>query len=115
MKKFNYVYCITELNTNMQYIGSTSCNIHPSQHLGIKYFGSRCDNKVFENKQRETPSNYKYEIINIFNNRIDAANEEMRLHEKYNVEAEYANTRGRKLLSLKLNCVEFFLIPLLLS
>ena len=98
MKKFNYVYCITELNTNMQYIGSTSCNIHPSQHLGIKYFGSRCDNKVFENKQRETPSNYKYEIIKIYNNRLDAYAEESRLHYLYDVKNNpiyynQANTR----------------------
>lgn len=93
MTKFNYVYCITELSTNIKYIGSKGCDISPEQHLSFKYFGSLRDDKVFENRQKENPSNYRYEILAVYDNRDDAYKEESRLHYLYDVKnnPEYYN------------------------
>lgn len=91
-KKFNYTYQITELSTGLKYIGVRSSDIEPSLDLGIHYFSSST-NKEFINNQKENPSNYKYEIINEFDNRLDAINNENELHLKYDVcrSNEYIN------------------------
>ena len=82
--KYHYVYQIIELNTNKKYIGSRSSNILPSFDIGNKYFSSSRDKEFLKN-QKENPSNYKYEVLSIFESREDALTEEVRLHALYNV------------------------------
>ena len=81
---YNYVYLITDLINDMFYIGAKSCNEHPSENLGIKYFSSS-QNKNFIQDQKNNPENYKYEILSIHENRLNANKEEARLHELYDV------------------------------
>ena len=45
-KKYQYVYMITELSTNMKYIGVRGSNFLPEQDLGVNYFSSS-SNKEF--------------------------------------------------------------------
>lgn len=84
MKKFNYTYQITELSSGMKYIGVRTSKIEPSLDLGVYYFSSS-SNKKFISDQKENVENYKYEILAVFDNRVDAANHEIELHEQYNV------------------------------
>ena len=49
---YNYVYLITDLINDMFYIGAKSCNEHPSENLGIKYFSSS-QNKNFIQDQKK--------------------------------------------------------------
>ncbi len=83
-KSNHYTYLITELSTNMKYIGVRSCNGDPINDLGIKYFSSS-SNKDFIKNQKENKNNYKYEVLSIYKSRKDAIIEEARLHELYNV------------------------------
>jgi len=46
-KKFHYVYRITNIITKMYYYGDRSCDCHPSEDIGIKYFSS-FTNKFFQ-------------------------------------------------------------------
>ena len=48
-KKYQYVYMITELSTNMKYIGVRGSNFLPEQDLGVNYFSSS-SNKEFIKK-----------------------------------------------------------------
>lgn len=84
MNKYHYVYKITEKSTNMKYIGVRSCEILPHKDLGFKYFSSSVD-KDFINKQKNNPENFLYEVLSIYDNRLEAINEEISLHEKYDV------------------------------
>ena len=85
----HYVYVITELSTSMKYIGVRSCKILPEHDLGIKYFSSS-RNKDFIKNQKDCKKkniiNYKYEILSVHDTRKSACNEEIRLHELYNVD-----------------------------
>ena len=83
--KFHYTYLITELNTNKKYIGVRSSDVAPSEDLGIKYFSSS-SNDEFKRNQKNNPLNYKYEVLNIFNDRKSANEEEIRLHTLYSVD-----------------------------
>ena len=83
-KKFHYTYQITELSTNRKYIGVRSSNILPEEDIGIKYFSSS-SNKEFIKNQKENPSNYKYEVLIVFDTREEASDHEIELHEKYDV------------------------------
>lgn len=84
MKKYNYVYRITNKIKNMHYYGYRSTNINPKLDLGIKYFSSSTD-KDFILDQKKYPENYKYIIVRVFDNRKDAAIFEIFLHNKFNV------------------------------
>lgn len=81
--KLSYTYMITELSTNMKYIGVRSSN-EPLKDIGIKYFSSSTD-KSFIINQQENKNNYSYKILEIFDERNDANNHEIELHKKYNV------------------------------
>ena len=83
-KKYHYVYIITQISTNMKYIGVRSSNILPEEDLGIKYFSSS-SNKEFIRDQKVNRSNYIYTILSSFDTRSEASNEEIKLHEQYNV------------------------------
>ena len=82
---FHYVYQITNINTNKKYIGCRSSSIEPLKDLGIIYFSSSSD-KEFKKDQRENNKNYIYEILSIFNIRLDAILYESELHKKFNVD-----------------------------
>lgn len=90
--KHHYVYLITEIDTNRKYIGLRSCECLPIYDLGIDYFSSSRDLE-FRKNQIKNPDNYKYEILKEFNNRLDAANYEIELHEELDVSLsdEYIN------------------------
>ena len=88
-QKTHYVYLITELLTNMKYIGLRSCNTLPHLDLGIKYFSSSTNKEFIKNQKLNKKlklSNYKYEILSIHNTRKEAINEEITLHELYDVD-----------------------------
>ena len=80
----HYTYKITNIKTNKSYIGVRSCEDTPSEDIGIKYFSSSSD-KVFISEQRINPENFIYEVINTFDNRVDALTDEIRLHEMHDV------------------------------
>lgn len=85
MKPLHYVYRVTSLLENKHYYGLRSCNISPDSDLGIHYFTSSSD-KSFKNDFKLNPQNYKCVIVKIFEKRKDAANYEILLHEKFNVD-----------------------------
>lgn len=83
--KNHYVYRITNIILNKHYYGCrTSKKCSPKEDLGIKYFSSS-KNKDFIKDQKNNPQNYKYKIINTFNNRKKAIKLEIKLHNKFNV------------------------------
>jgi hypothetical protein len=81
---FYYVYRITNKILNKHYYGFRSCKIHPKEDLGVKYISTSTD-KSFICDQKENPQNYKYKVVKIFNNKVDAINLEIKLHNKFNV------------------------------
>lgn len=81
---FYYVYRISNLLINKHYYGYRSSKIHPTKDLGIKYFSSSSDNN-FIIDQKNNKNNYKYKIIKIFDNKIDAIKFESKLHYKFDV------------------------------
>jgi len=69
----------------MYYYGDRSCNCHPSEDIGIKYFSSFV-NKFFKVDQLNNPRDYKYKIIKIFETRREDAKQlEVKLHKKFDV------------------------------
>jgi hypothetical protein len=84
MKKYHYVYRITNILNSKHYYGVRSCNCSPREDIGIKYFSSSTD-KEFINDQIKNSANYKYKIIRIFKLREDALILEVKLHKKFDV------------------------------
>ena len=84
--KHHYVYRITNKRLKKHYYGVRSCSCKPVEDLGIYYFSSSTDEE-FMKDQTEHPEDYKYKIIKEFDNRKDAENLEIYLHEKFNVAA----------------------------
>lgn len=80
----HYVYKITNLNPKDEqqyYIGVRSCNCLPEED--IKYMGSsKYLTKAINEQGYE---NFKKEILSIWSTREEAVNEEIRLHNEYNV------------------------------
>ena len=83
-KQFHYCYLITNIEENKFYIGVRSCNCKPQEDLGIKYFSSSL-NKLFKQEQKDYSERFEYQVLQIFNDRISAANYEISLHQKYEV------------------------------
>lgn len=84
LKKNHYTYMITELNTGRMYIGVRSTSNKPEYDLGVEYFSSSLNSEfIFE--QKHNPANYKYEILNVFDTRLEAVNHEIELHDIYDV------------------------------
>src|SRR5574344_2025119 len=83
-KKFNYVYQITEKSTNKKYIGVRSCDIDPTEDLGVLYFSSSSDKQFMEN-QMLNPSDFVYSILSTHESRIDAVQMEINLHDQFDV------------------------------
>jgi hypothetical protein len=84
MKEYYYVYKITNKILNKHYIGYSSCNCFPEKDIGHEYFSSSSD-KEFMNNQKLNSRNYKYTVIETFDNREDAISLEVKLHKRYNV------------------------------
>jgi uncharacterized membrane protein len=84
MKKYNYVYRITNKIEQKHYYGVRGCNVAPKMDLGIKYFSSSTD-KDFRDDQKNHPENYKYKIVRICSTSDEADALEIKLHEKFNV------------------------------
>lgn len=87
--KFHYVYRITELVTRTHYYGDRSCNCHPKDDIGVKYFSS-FSNYLFKNDQQQNPHRYRYKVIKIFKSkdgysRKNAKELEVKLHLKFDV------------------------------
>ena len=84
MKLYHYTYRIVNKLNNKQYIGVRSSGLIPSIDLGKTYFSSSSD-KHFIEEQKNNPDAFKYEIINTFENRILALEDEVNLHKNYDV------------------------------
>ena len=84
-KKFNYVYLITELSSNRKYIGVRSCDISIENDLGKIYKSSSSD-LDFINRQKVNKNDYTYTLLSNYDTRIEAVNEEIRLHNLYDVD-----------------------------
>lgn len=84
LEKYHYVYRITNLVENKHYYGKRSCDIHPREDLGKKYFSSSTD-KEFIKEQKEFPDRFKYKVIKLFTSTKEAVGFEIRLHEKFDV------------------------------
>lgn len=81
------VYRITNLILKKHYYGYKTSSVHPKQIVGVSYFSSLSGQEGidFRNDQIENPQNYRYKIVGIFNNKTDAINLEIRLHNKFDV------------------------------
>jgi hypothetical protein len=84
LKKYNYVYRITNKILKKYYYGVRSCNVEAKLDLGIKYFSSSRD-KEFKDDQKNHPENYKYKIVRICSTRKEADKLEIKLQKKFNV------------------------------
>jgi len=67
----HFTYKITDLDKQMYYIGYKSTKNDPYMILGVEYFSSS-SNKLFIKKQKDFPQLFKYEILEIFDNKKDA-------------------------------------------
>jgi group I intron endonuclease len=84
MRKYNYVYRITNKVEQKHYYGVRGCNVAPKLDLGIKYFSSSHD-KEFKDDQKNHPENYKYKIVRICSTRKEADKLEIKLQKKFDV------------------------------
>ena len=84
MKKYHYVYRITNLIKNKHYYGSRSSNKKPYDDIGIIYFSSSHD-LDFIKDQLNNPLHYKYKVIKLFNDRKKAVSFESKLHKYFDV------------------------------
>lgn len=82
--RINYVYRITNLETNKHYYGSRSTKKSPKCDLGVSYFSSSSD-ESFIKEQKMNPKKFKYKIIMKFRDRKSAISFESKLHIKLNV------------------------------
>lgn len=79
--KYNYVYKITNLINQKCYIGVRSSNCKPEEDT--KYWSSsKYVKEAITNYGKE---NFKKEILSIWKTRVEALNEEIRLHNKHDV------------------------------
>lgn len=81
---YHYVYIISNVVEQKQYIGCRSSNVPPEDDIGKRYFSSSRD-KEFMTDQRENHQNYVYEVVDVFVDRKSAIELEIVLHETYDV------------------------------
>ena len=84
MKKYHYVYRITNTSIKKHYYGVRSSEIDPKLDLGVKYFSSSTD-KEFIKEQQENRHIFKYKIVKQFDSRKEAVCLEIKLHNKFEV------------------------------
>ena len=83
---YHYVYRISNILENKHYYGSRTSQKEPYNDLGKKYYSSSRD-KIFIKDQKQSPQNYKYKIIKIFNSKQLALECEIKLHNKFDVKS----------------------------
>ncbi len=84
IRKYHYVYRITNTQIKRHYYGCRSSREEPKMDLGILYFSSSKD-RGFIYEQLFNPSIFKYKVIKTFFNRKTALLFEIKLHNKFNV------------------------------
>ncbi len=84
MKTYHYTYRILNIIELREYIGARSCGVKPEDDLGIGYFSSSKD-QDFINDQKNNPSDYRYKIISCHPTRKSAVNEEIQLHNFFDI------------------------------
>ena len=82
--KYNFVYQITEISTNMKYIGSHGTE-KSNALKALKKYKSNSKDKQFILNQKLNPLNYWYEILSYHETRDEALFEESILHLLYDV------------------------------
>lgn len=80
----HYTYRITNTKLNKHYYGIRSSKVLPILDLGVIYFSSSSD-KEFIKDQKVNAQNYKYKIVKLFKTRVEAAELEIKLHNKFDV------------------------------
>lgn len=83
--RYHYVYRITNLAENKHYYGCRTSSIDPYLDLGTKYFSSAKTNKWIIEDQKKNRQNYKYKILSCHRTRKLALQEEIKLHNRFNV------------------------------
>ena len=104
MRKYHYVYRITNTQENKHYYGVRSSKVEPKLDLGIKYFSSSTD-KEFIKEQKENKYIFKYKIIKQFDSRKEANQFEIDLHWKFDV-ARNESFYNRAKATLVSFCIE---------
>ena len=87
----HFVYRITQIELNVHYYGSKTGEL---EVLGKTYFSNSFD-KEFIKDQEENPQNYKYKIVNSFDNPADKMILEAYLHQRFNVKEKDNNFYNR--------------------
>lgn len=84
---YYFVYRITNKVIGKHYYGYKSSKKHPKEVIGKTYFSSLKgkDGDEFRHDQKENPQHYKYKIIKIFDNKLDAISLEIKLHSRFDV------------------------------
>ena len=82
--KNNFVYLIYNKTNRRMYIGVKSSDADPRDVIGVTYFSSSLDPAFIED-QKANPDHYRYRVLANFDNRQDALNLEVALHERYDV------------------------------
>ena len=83
MKRYHYVYRITNIIENKHYYGKRSSKIVPSLDLGIIYFSS---SKIVKSKIKEYGVyNFKFKVLKIFSSAKDAIEFESKIHIRMDV------------------------------
>ncbi len=77
--KTHYTYNITNIINGKSYIGARTCDTNPSEDIGIKYFSSSTD-EDFMKEQKLFLNRFTYEVLNEYDTRKDAINNEILLH-----------------------------------
>jgi len=85
--RLHYVYRITEIDTNMSYIGSRTCNrsIHDAYTTctnDLKSYGTSSYRKEFIKANLDK---FKFKILRIFDNSVDKILFESFIHQKFDV------------------------------
>jgi len=93
---YHYVYKITDKKRKKYYIGSRSSEIEPEKDLGHIYFSSS-GNKKFINEQRKNSNQFKYEVIKVCSNKLQALKYEKELIQQKDAlnNKNYYNGRNR--------------------
>jgi hypothetical protein len=88
MRKYHYVYQITNKLNNKSYIGKRTTSVKPTDDLGFSYISSSTD-QDFINEQKNNPENFIYEILKEFDTSEDAIEYEILMHNRHNVASSH--------------------------
>lgn len=97
---YHYTYRITNIVEKKYYYGVHSCNCLPQEDIGVKYWSSSTIPEFIQD-QKETPQNYKYKVIKIFETRKEALEHEIFLHAKFDVGVNKKFYNGSKQISTR--------------